>query len=410
MKTFTYLLFFYLLVGSLCLQAKFKNTNDCKPFTLTLKVNNLDTGQIRIMYATCNDSSAAYVADIKNGVAKFSGFINQATEALVITDLSAKHYSLDGPKVIRLILEPKQMHLYYSVNSIGAYDVIINGSSSQIEYEEWRKENIFNLDLQQTISAKFNPSLLPKERALIKLELDSVYRIILQQVKNYVSTHKDSYTSAYLLSQYNRRLPIDTLKSYYSQLTEHAQQSEIGEQLLEDILTLSSKDDAFVSKYGSKNLSNQLKSAKNFLDFTLVDLDNNSIDLKIFKGKYTFVNIWASWCAPCIKNLPDYEKLKTNYKNQPINFVSISIDTKPGQWKKSVQQNKLSGVSLIDADGILKSFYEIQGVPIYMIINPDGSMAELDVPKPGTAQLNKILEKYISKSKLKLEETTVNTK
>jgi hypothetical protein len=45
-----------------------------------------------------------------------------------------------------------------------------------------------------------------------------------------------------------------------------------------------------------------------------------------------------------------------------------------------------------------------------MIINPDGSMAELDVPKLGTAQLNKILEKYISKSKLKVEETTVNTK
>ncbi len=396
MKTAICFLFFDLVIGLVCSQAKTNNRNDCKPFTLTVKVNNLDTGKIRIMYNNCNDASAKYVVNLKNGLATFTGFIDSASEALLVVDLSSKHFNLDGPKVIRFILEPKQMTLSYSVNSLGAYNISITGSSSQTKYEAWKKENSLDLTLIDVLRRKNNPSLSIKESDLISLSLDSVQNIMSQKVKTFVSANKDSYVSAYLLKWYFRKMPIDTVKAYYSQLLESAQHNSIGVDLLDKILTLSANDDAFLAKYGTLNLGKQLKSAKGFLDFTLLDANNNQFDLKKFDDRFTFVNLWASWCEPCIKNLPEFEKLKTRYKDKQINFVSISIDTKAADWKKAMVANKLSGINLIDADGILKSFYQIQGVPVYMIIKPDGGVAALNVPKPGSPGLNEIIDGYLS--------------
>jgi thiol-disulfide isomerase/thioredoxin len=198
-------------------------------------------------------------------------------------------------------------------------------------------------------------------------------------------------------------MPIDTLQFYYSQLSKSAQQNEIGENLLNDILTLSSKDDSFLSKYGSKNLSKQLKFAKGFFDFSLLDTNNNTFNLNNFKDRYTFVNFWASWCEPCIKNMQAYEKLKRDYLNQQINFVSISIDKSSANWKKSLRKNKITGINLIDSDGILESFYEIQGIPVYMIMKPDGNLADLEISKPGSPQLNKIIDTLLTKNPIKID-------
>lgn len=390
-------LFFSLAFGILYLKASIKNTTDCSPFKLTIKVNNLDTGKIRIMYNNCNDSSIRYATSLNDGVATFTGFINRASEALVFIDLSSDRVDLDGPKVIRFILEAKPMNLSYSVNDLGAYDIMVSGSGSQTDYEAWKEVNRLNLTLIEAFYGKLSSNILAKEKELYKLKLDSVSQIIREKVKDYVSSHEESYTSAYLLKKYGSRMPIDTLKAYYSKLAEPAQQNEIGKGILDHILTLSGGDDIFIAKYGTKNLSKQLQKSKGFLDFKLLDLNNNSFELNNFKDRFTFVNFWASWCEPCIKNFPAFEKLKEQYKNKQINFLSISIDKNTASWKKSVLSNKLSGINLIDADGILKSFYGIQEVPIYMIIKPDGKVADANVSKPGSALLYNIIDKHLMK-------------
>lgn len=403
MKLLICLLFFKLLAHTVSLQAKIKIDKNCKPFTLTVKVNNVDTGRIRIMYSNCNDSTIPYTADFKNGVATFKGFINRASEALLLTDLSSPNFDMDGPTVIRLILEPKPMNLSYSVNSLGVYNVSIEGSNSQTKLEAWYKENSLDLRNRQSLNDKFRPDLSVKEKEQIKLKLDSANFNIYQKIKNYVFVNRDSYTSTYLLNYYYPRFPIDTLKKYYTLLSESAQQNEIGKNLLNNILTLSANDYNFISKYGSANSAKQLKSARNFLDFYLFDSKNKLFYLKDFKGKYTFVNFWASWCVPCIKNIPEFEKFKELYKDQKINFVSISIDKSQENWQNSLVLNKLTGINLIDPEGILKSFYKIQGIPFYVIIDPDGNLAHLNVSKPGSSQLNKIFEKYAANNFNKID-------
>jgi thiol-disulfide isomerase/thioredoxin len=393
---------FLLLLISLCFilnaQEKFNFKSVCKPFSLTVKVNNQDTGKIRLMFTSCGDSTPVTIANLKNGIAKFTGFINQASSAVLITDISSGKYRIDGPKTIQLILEPKPINLSYSLSENSAYYVISAGSNSQIELDNWKKKNNSDLVIIEDFSEKFNSGLKDKQKASLRFERDSAYARIIQQVKNFVIQNTDSYTSTYLLKQYFRKIPIETLKIYYSLLTERARKNDLGERLLEDILALSSKDEEFIAKYGSQNFHIQLKSAKGFLDFTLSDADDKTYKLSNLKNQYTFVNLWATWCTPCVKNIPAYEKLKAQYKDQPINFVAISVDKDSYKWKKALQQYKLTGANLLDIDNVLPSFYEIQGFPRYLIIGPDGKVVEASAPSPGSAQLNKLLDKYAAKS------------
>lgn len=400
MKTRICYLIYILCFAILNVKSEVKNYKECKPFYLKIKVFNLDTGKIRIMYNNCNDTSARYTANLKNGEASFTGFINNASEALLITDLSSTSFNLDGPKVIRFIIEAKSMTLSYSINSLGAYNIKIDGSNSQNELVQWQNKNNSNLNLIDTLSEKLSKNLSPDQKAIIVKQIDSLYLNITQKVKSHVLYNRESYTSTYLLKKYWRKIPIDTLKAYYSQLSTSAHENEIGKNLLDDILTSSPKDEAFVFRYGTKNLVTQLKNATNFLDFSLLDFNGKPIDLREFKNKYTFINIWASWCEPCIKNIPQYEKVKREYINQQINFVSISIDKNIKDWKKSIKLNNLTGFNLIDMDGILKSFYKIQEVPFYMIIKPDGNVAEMKVSKPGSSQLYKIIDSYLKNNSL----------
>ena len=75
---------------------------------------------------------------------------------------------------------------------------------------------------------KFNSGLKDKQKASLRFERDSAYARIIQQVKNFVIQNKDSYTSTYLLKQYFRKIPIETLKIYYSLLTERARKNNLG--------------------------------------------------------------------------------------------------------------------------------------------------------------------------------------
>jgi thiol-disulfide isomerase/thioredoxin len=397
MKLVIWIFLFNLLCPKLFSQTRINLKDNCKPFSLTVKVNNQDTGRVLLMFGSCGDSNPVTVVNLKNGMAKFNGFINQASSAVIITDASSERYRVDGPKAIEIILEPKPMNLSYSLNDSSVYDIVISGSNSQTELDIWLKQNSSNLNLVDNIGEKFNPNLTVAERKLISNELDSVYSKIVVKIKNFVIQNKDSYASTYLLRQYYRKIPIDSLKIYYSLLSDKAKNNSIGEILLENILTLSSKDDAFTAKYGSKNFHAQLKSAKSFLDFTLSDADDKTYKLNNFKDQYTFVDLWATWCTPCVKNIPAYEKLKTQYKYQPINFVSISVDKDANKWKKALQQYKLTGTNLLDIDNILPSFYEIQGFPRYLIIGPDGKVVESNAPWPGSTQLNKLIVKYTLK-------------
>ena len=109
--------------------------------------------------------------------------------------------------------------------------------------------------------------------------------------------------------------------------------------------------------------------------------------LKDFKGKYVFIDVWATWCAPCKVQFPYLKEFEEKYKNKNIEFVSISVDKSEDfeKWKKMVTDLHLEGTQLYADKSFNSSFikeYQITSIPRFILINPKGVIVDYDAPKP----------------------------
>ena len=134
--------------------------------------------------------------------------------------------------------------------------------------------------------------------------------------------------------------------------------------------------------------------------FTYENVKGVTTSLADLKGKYVYIDIWATWCAPCRAEIPDLKKLQEKFKGKKIEFVSISIDKQKDiqKWKDLVAKEKLQGVQLI-ADADWKSdfitAYGINSIPRFILLGPDGNVINADAPRPSEAETEELLLKYL---------------
>ena len=123
--------------------------------------------------------------------------------------------------------------------------------------------------------------------------------------------------------------------------------------------------------------ASKLKPGQPAPDFTLDDLEGQSVSLSDFRGQAVFLDFWASWCGPCIEDLPHLAKIKQQAQNQKIAFLSISLDASVKQWCQAVEAHTLTGVHVHAPGGwqaAVAQLYQIRSIPSYFLVGPDGRM------------------------------------
>jgi thiol-disulfide isomerase/thioredoxin len=134
--------------------------------------------------------------------------------------------------------------------------------------------------------------------------------------------------------------------------------------------------------------------------FNLENHKGGTTSLESLKGKYVYIDVWATWCGPCKKEIPFLKEAEEEYKDKNIAFVSISID-KPEdheKWKKFVDNGKLGGIQLFAEDAWKSSFtqaYEINSIPRFILIGPDGNVVDADAYRPSDPALFEQLDKLL---------------
>ena len=113
-------------------------------------------------------------------------------------------------------------------------------------------------------------------------------------------------------------------------------------------------------------------------DFTLDDLNGQPVSLNQFKGKAIFIDFWASWCGPCIVDLPALRKIKAEMVEQPVVFLNISLDDDEEAWRKAVAKHEIKGVHLRAAgwSADVAKAYSISSLPSYYVVDAQGRIAE----------------------------------
>lgn len=112
-------------------------------------------------------------------------------------------------------------------------------------------------------------------------------------------------------------------------------------------------------------------------DFRLPGLDGKMVSLSDYRGKVVLINIWATWCPPCVDEMPSLEKLYQQLKAENFEILAVSIDAAGAEivipfMKKLI----LTFPALIDTQGTIRNTYKTTGVPESFIINRQGLLVK----------------------------------
>ena len=90
----------------------------------------------------------------------------------------------------------------------------------------------------------------------------------------------------------------------------------------------------------------ELKEGDQAPTFKYLDINGKEVSLSDLKGKYVYIDVWATWCGPCQYELPHLKELEKKMHGKKIVFVSISCDKDKAAWEKMVKEQGLGGVQL----------------------------------------------------------------
>lgn len=108
-------------------------------------------------------------------------------------------------------------------------------------------------------------------------------------------------------------------------------------------------------------------------EFSFPNLDGKMVNLKDLRGKVLIVDFWASWCGPCRQETPNVKAVYNKYKDKGLEVLSVSIDKKENEWKKAVEEDKLTWLQLIAKDSKkLMQDYQFSGIPYIILLDKNG--------------------------------------
>jgi len=232
---------------------------------------------------------------------------------------------------------------------------------------------LFSNAYKQLVNAKFNENI---EKQLTPND-QFMYKIAFPEMKKYKSQSIKNGLAQALAYEINASNPDATL-------------------LYNDLMALSTNE-KFKTEITEKY--NKIKSLSNGTPSPKFDYENHKggkTSLESLKGKYVYIDVWATWCGPCRQEIPSLQKVEQQYEGKNIEFVSISIDAKKDydKWKKLVTDQKLGGTQLIADNDWNSKFvkdYAIDGIPRFILVGPDGNIVNADAPRPSDPQLVNLL-------------------
>jgi len=150
------------------------------------------------------------------------------------------------------------------------------------------------------------------------------------------------------------------------------------------------KIDVYKTKFEEKYNVIKMEKGNPSPNFKLIGLNGDYYTLDYFKGKYTYIDLWASWCSPCIAQIPHLKKLEEKYSNK-INFVSIAWNDNKQNWKNMISKQNLKGIQLFAPikDSEFFKFYNVTAIPRFILLDKDGKIIESTAKQPSEKSLDK---------------------
>lgn len=201
--------------------------------------------------------------------------------------------------------------------------------------------------------------------------------------KDFITQNTSNYVGAYFFYRYGANyMEEKEIDSVYNLFSQNLKSSFYLKSVEEKIKYL-----------------NLLKEGMSFPTIVLKDLKQNDIaTTKIFTSRLTLIDLWATWCKPCIESHTLLKKLYSKYKVEGFDIIGISVDDNKENWIKYLKKETLTWKNFIDpkgAKGEINKIFSLEsdnGIPFFVFVNENGEYIEINVE---TEQLETFIKNYL---------------
>ncbi|MBT3243184.1 MAG: TlpA family protein disulfide reductase [Bacteroidetes bacterium] len=163
-----------------------------------------------------------------------------------------------------------------------------------------------------------------------------------------------------------------------------------AEEAIDLYLAASTNEENTASIIEKRDAWAAIEAGQPAVDWTLVDIDGNEVSQSDFAGKYVYIDFWATWCGPCLAEIPHYKELVKEYEGRNIVFISVSVDKDKPAWEKMVKEEQFPWVQLHDANN-MNDEYLVRYIPSFILIDNEGNIIDPRAPRPSTDKLREML-------------------
>ncbi len=320
-------------------------------YTITGSIKGLESGWIKLIQPDMTDrGSKGKVVDsaqIRNGIFEMNGKIKHID--MLGISIDEKYRAMRGffleNSTINLDIDLAKADKYHQfepdVSGSKAHDEYVKQEAvdrSIINHEKYTPLVTLREEMSKAYSAK-DDALVKKyqEKATSLRDLSNARQEEYQMSKiNYVKNNPDSPVSPYVLSfQFSEgRMSKDRMKEVYKVFAGDAKKTAMF-QYMEKTYT---------------EIFESLGEGAKAPDFTLKTPEGKNLTLSQVKGKYIFVDFWASWCVPCRASFPHLKEVYAKYQKDGFEVVAVGTADIGEKWKKAIEEDQTVWNHVFDGD------------------------------------------------------------
>lgn len=367
-----------------------------------------------ILYLTPGDSLVMFVDYNNPKLATFSGAHSRENEYLRETPFPKGGSFLEAGTKIKSTVDSSVMMVEEAAKQ-RAVSLLTYASEGERVSEEFTKLETARIKADLINSLLSIRAYFPMRRKLSKDSADVFQKNFEQTIAPYTNRYNKDFIDPQFLKLAVYRDVIDDLMAGEKGSSKNLQQvkawiaaRDMAQQLkrasdreakmkFEPSITALADASYRTALSTTLNKVMQLSNGDAAFDFAALDADAKASRLSNLKGKLIYIDLWATWCGPCLQEMPAYEKLKESYKDNPtISFISLSIDDNKDAWKKNMQQRNAQGLQWI-VDRAKLQPYNIMSIPRSILVDKDFKIVEMNAALPSSKTINKTLDGLLDK-------------
>ena len=313
---------------------------------------------------------------VEKGKFRMKNELKQVDELVLVCENVLQPLILDGTPIT---VDCKTVTSEYKGKEVKQLKVTLKGSVEQDIYRRFLGSQRDEMLMMMGVA------FMNTDANVDSLKVDSMANLYLKVKErsafvqdSLVKSYPDTYSAALILSRLVKQRDLPFIKEMYENLTPRARMTLPGMEVQKAIELMQTVEEGSMAP-----------------DFSLTSPDGKTVKLSDLRGKYVLLDFWASWCGPCLREVPNVKKVYDKYHNRGFEIFSVSLDEDQAKWEKAIVDNDLNwihGSSLQGWNCPVAKLYNVSGVPTMLLIDREGKI--IGTKLRGDMLMEKVAERF----------------